>query len=53
MTLIIIIKRLIAQLSTEKRQIGIGQLLLNRLLFDRDVRNRADWVSRKIADKKK
>jgi glycerol-3-phosphate acyltransferase PlsY len=53
MTLILIIKRLIAQLSTEKRQIGIGQLLLNRLLFDRDVRNRADWVSRKIADKKK
>ena len=52
MFLIIIIKRLIAQPSTEKRQIGLGQLLLNRLLFDRDVRHRSDWVHRKHADKK-
>jgi len=52
MTLIIVIKRLVAQASHEKREIGMGQLLLNRFLFDRDVRNRADWVHRKHKDKK-
>ena len=51
MVLIIIIKRLIAQPSSEKRKTGIGRLLLNRLLFDRDVRYRADWVNRKHTDK--
>ncbi|OGO19625.1 MAG: hypothetical protein A2Z15_06400 [Chloroflexi bacterium RBG_16_50_11] len=50
--MVIIIKRLIAQPSAEKRQIGMWGLLLNRLLFDRDVRNRADWVHRKHVDKK-
>jgi acyl phosphate:glycerol-3-phosphate acyltransferase len=50
MTLILILKRLTAQASTEKREIGMGQLLLNRLLFDRDVRHRADWVHRKQAE---
>jgi glycerol-3-phosphate acyltransferase PlsY len=44
---IAIIKRLVAQASYEKRTISMSQLLLNRLLFDRDVRNRADWVHRK------
>ena len=52
LVLIIIIKRLIAQPSTEKRQIGLGHLFLNRLLFDRDVRYRSDWVHRKHTDKK-
>ncbi len=51
MLLIIIAKRLIAQPSAEKREISIGRLLLNRLLFDRDVRYRADWVHRKHKDK--
>jgi glycerol-3-phosphate acyltransferase PlsY len=51
MVLIIIAKRLIAQPSAEKREISIGRLLLNRLLFDRDVRHRADWVHRKHTDK--
>jgi glycerol-3-phosphate acyltransferase PlsY len=49
--LIAILKRLVAQASTEKRQISMGQLLLNRLLFDRDVSNRADWVHRKTTKK--
>jgi glycerol-3-phosphate acyltransferase PlsY len=52
-TVIIVLKRLIAQSSTEKRQISMAQLLLNRFLFDRDVRHRADWVYRKQADKKR
>jgi glycerol-3-phosphate acyltransferase PlsY len=50
--LIAVIKRLIAQASTEKRQNSLGELLLNRFLFDRDIRNRAEWVHRKTSDKK-
>ncbi len=46
-----IIKRLIAQASTEKRQVSMGELLLNRFLHDRDVRDRAEWVHRKAAEK--
>ena len=49
--LIAVLKRLIAQASTEKRQISLGQLLLNRFLHDRDTRDRADWVHRKTKDK--
>jgi glycerol-3-phosphate acyltransferase PlsY len=49
--LIAIIKRLIAQASTEKREVSMAELLLNRFLYDRDIRNRADWVHRKAADK--
>lgn len=51
LVLIIVIKRLIAEPSAEPRQTGMGRLLLNRLLFDRDVRYRADWVHRKHVDK--
>jgi glycerol-3-phosphate acyltransferase PlsY len=47
MVLILIIKRLTAQPSTEKRQPGMRRLLLNRLLFDRDIRDRSTWVHRK------
>jgi glycerol-3-phosphate acyltransferase PlsY len=47
MVLILIIKRLTAQPSTEKRQPGMRRLLLNRLLFDRDIRDRSAWVHRK------
>jgi len=52
LVLVIILKRLIAQPSDEKRQIGMGYLLLNRLLFDRDIRDRAAWVHRKQPPKK-
>jgi glycerol-3-phosphate acyltransferase PlsY len=44
---IAVIKRLTAQTSTEKRQISMGHVLLNRFLHDRDVRDRAEWVHRK------
>jgi glycerol-3-phosphate acyltransferase PlsY len=52
MVLIIVIKRLVAQPSNEQRQVSLGYLLLNRLLFDRDVRYRKDWVHRKHIEKK-
>jgi glycerol-3-phosphate acyltransferase PlsY len=52
MVLILIIKRLTAQPSTEKRLTGIRRLLLTRLLFDRDIRDRSTWIHRKQAAKK-
>ena len=52
MVLIIIIKRLTAQPSTEKRLTGVGRLFLNRLFFDRDIRDRSAWIHRNQSPKK-
>jgi glycerol-3-phosphate acyltransferase PlsY len=52
MALIVIIKRLTAQPATEVRSIGMGRLLWNRLLYDRDIGDRKAWVQRKSAPKK-
>jgi glycerol-3-phosphate acyltransferase PlsY len=52
MALIIIIKRLTAQPSTETRKTGMGRLLLNRFLFDRDISDRVTWIHRKQSAKK-
>jgi len=46
MTLIVIIKRLAAQTTAESRNIGMGRLLINRLLYDRDIGDRKAWVQR-------
>jgi acyl phosphate:glycerol-3-phosphate acyltransferase len=51
MTLIVIIKRLTAQTATEARNIGMGRLLWNRLLYDRDIGDRKAWVHRRHAAK--
>ena len=45
--IVMVLKRLTAQPITEKIPISMGKILLNRLLFDRDIRDRAAWVSRK------
>jgi glycerol-3-phosphate acyltransferase PlsY len=50
--LVIVIKRLTAQASGEAIQIGKGRLLINRLLFDRDIADRSAWVHRKPAAQK-
>jgi glycerol-3-phosphate acyltransferase PlsY len=47
MVLILVIKRLTAQPVPEDIKIGKGQLILNRLLFDRDIRDRMAWMRRK------
>jgi len=52
MALIVIIKRLTAQPSSEARKTGMGRLLLNRFLFDRDITDRSLWVHRKHPAKK-
>jgi glycerol-3-phosphate acyltransferase PlsY len=52
MTLIVVIKRLTAQPAAEARTIGMGRLLWNRLLYDRDIGDRKTWVQRKNVVKK-
>ncbi len=52
MTLIVIIKRLTAQPAIEARNIGMGRLLRNRLLYDRDIGDRKAWVQRNHVTKK-
>ena len=47
--LVIAIKRLTAPRSADAASIGNGQLLFNRLLFDRDIRDREAWIHRKPA----
>ena len=44
--IIVIIKRLTAQASPESRAISFGRLMLNRLVWDRDIADRSAWVSR-------
>ena len=44
---IIIIKRLTAPSSPDTATMGKRQLILNRLLFDRDIRDRKVWMYRK------
>ena len=44
--LIIITKRLTVPLSAEAASVGRGQLFLNRLLLDRDIRDRHAWLYR-------
>ena len=45
--LVIVIKRLTAQPSAEAASISKNRLLLNRLLFDRDIRDKKAWMYRK------
>jgi glycerol-3-phosphate acyltransferase PlsY len=52
MALMVIIKRLTAQPATEARTIGMGRLIWNRLLYDRDIGDRKTWVQRKHVPKK-
>jgi glycerol-3-phosphate acyltransferase PlsY len=47
MFLIIVIKRLTAQAMPEDIKISRSQLILNRLLFDRDIRDKRAWIHRK------
>ncbi len=44
--IVIVIKRLTAPKAAEAVSISKGQLLLNRLFFDRDIRDRKAWMYR-------
>ncbi|MFC1931439.1 glycerol-3-phosphate acyltransferase [Chloroflexota bacterium] len=47
--LIIAVRRLISPRTVEAASISRGQLLLNRLFFDRDIKDRKFWMYRKPA----
>ena len=44
------LKRLIGARATISRDIPMNELLINRLLFDRDIRDRQVWINRASAD---
>jgi len=46
MFLIMVIRRLAAPQPLDVASIGKKQLFLNRLLFDRDIRDRKAWIDR-------
>jgi glycerol-3-phosphate acyltransferase PlsY len=41
------VKRLAVRRVHISRDVPIGELLLNRLLFDRDIRDRKAWIDRR------
>jgi glycerol-3-phosphate acyltransferase PlsY len=45
--LVVVIKRLTAQPAPVSNSVSRGQLFVNRLLFDRDIRDRKMWMSQK------
>jgi len=47
MLLIMVIRRLTAPKTLVTASVPTGQLLINRLLFDRDIRDREAWIHRK------
>lgn len=47
MVLIMIVRRLTAPKTSLAASVSTGQLLLNRLLFDRDIRDKEAWLQRK------
>jgi len=49
---VIIVKRLTAQRSIDVHTTGFSRVLLNRLLYDRDISDRKAWVHRKHEEKK-
>jgi glycerol-3-phosphate acyltransferase PlsY len=52
MFLIMVIRRLTAPKTPVSASVPAGQLLLNRLLFDRDIRDREAWIHRKPVKRK-
>lgn len=49
---LVIIKRLTAQASKESASVPFWQLMMNRLIWDRDIADRAAWVARSHEVKK-
>jgi len=51
--LIVIIRRLTAPRTALTTSVPLGQLLVNRLLFDRDIRDREAWINQKQSQPEK
>ncbi len=52
MVLIMVIRRLTVPRTSVTASVPIGQLIINRLLFDRDIRDREVWIHRKPMPRK-
>ena len=50
MFLIMVIRRLTAPRTTFTASVTPGQLLVNRLLFDRDIRDKKAWIKRNLPE---
>ena len=50
MFLIMVIRRLTAQRTPLTASVTPGQLLVNRLLFDRDIRDKKAWINRNLPE---
>lgn len=46
--LVVVIRRLTAPRTSVTDSVSRGQLMVNRLFFDRDIRDRKAWISRKL-----
>ncbi len=53
MFLLMVIRRLTVPKSSLTASVPTGELVINRLLFDRDIRDKEAWIYRKPAEKKK
>jgi glycerol-3-phosphate acyltransferase PlsY len=51
MFLVMVIRRLTAPKSSLTASVPTGELVINRLLFDRDIRDKEAWIYRKPAEK--
>lgn len=51
LTLIAFFKRLVVPRSPLSKTVGTAELIFNRVLFDRDIRNREIWISQKAVEK--
>lgn len=50
--LIVVIRRLTAPRTMFTASVTLRQLLVNRLLFDRDIRDRKAWIDRRLPEQK-
>jgi glycerol-3-phosphate acyltransferase PlsY len=53
MFLLVVIRRLTAPKTSLTTSVSTGELLINRLLLDRDIRDKEAWVYRQPAEKEK
>jgi len=51
MFFVMVIRRLTAPKSSLTASVSTGELVINRLLFDRDIRDKEAWIYRKPAEK--
>ena len=49
MFIIMVIRRLTPRRTRISASVPTGELLLNRLLFDRDIRDRKTWINQQRA----